>query len=147
MLLPRQGDHASVSEKLQRAEHAKLCSHGPIVAVAARLYQRYTALAHPPGMPYAFVNDVAASWEQYERFERAFEGPTPDGLVIHAAGPTDEGFRIIAVWESEDAWDRFRTERLGPGVETMAHVAPTFRPLHATHVVQGGGRPRGAAHQ
>lgn len=87
-------------------------------------------------MPYAFVNDVAASWEHYEAFAKAFSGPVPEGLVLHAAGPTDEGFRIIAVWESEDAWERFRADRLGPDVETVAHVAPTFRALNAIHIVQ-----------
>jgi hypothetical protein len=92
-------------------------------------------------MPYAFVNDVAASWEHYQRFVEAFEGPLPDGLVLHAAGPTDEGFRIIAVWESEDAWERFRADRLGTEVESLAHVPPTFRPLQATHVVRGRGEP------
>jgi hypothetical protein len=88
-------------------------------------------------MPYAFVSDVAASWEQYEPFAQALEGPVPQGLVIHAAGPTDEGFRIIAVWESEAAWARFREDRLGADAENVAHVAPTFRPLNATHVVHG----------
>ena len=99
-------------------------------------------------MPYAFVNDVAASWEHYQRFAKAFEGPLPDGLVLHAAGPTDEGFRIIAVWESEDAWERFRADRLGTdveNVENVAHVPPTFRPLQATHVVQGRGKRAGEA--
>jgi hypothetical protein len=91
-------------------------------------------------MTYAFVNDVAASWEHYQRFAKAFEGPTPDGLVLHAAGPTDEGFRIIAVWESEDAWERFRADRLGADPETVTHVPPTFRALHAAHVVHGGAR-------
>ncbi len=91
-------------------------------------------------MTYAFVNDVAASWEHYQRFAKALEGPVPVGLVLHAAGPTDEGFRIIAVWESEDAWERFRADRLGADVETVAHIPPTFRALHATHVVRGGAR-------
>jgi hypothetical protein len=89
---------------------------------------------------YAFVNDVAASWERYQRFADAFDGPLPEGLVLHVAGPTDEGFRIIAVWESEDAWERFRDYRLGAAVETVAHVLPTFRALHAAHVVLGGGK-------
>ena len=30
--------------------------------------------------------------------------PRPGGLILHLAGPTDEGFRIIEVWESEAAW-------------------------------------------
>jgi hypothetical protein len=91
-------------------------------------------------MTYAFVNDVAASWEQYACFARAFAGPVPAGLVVHAAGPTDEGFRIIAVWESEEAWERFRADRLGADAETVARVPPAFRPLNARHVVHGATR-------
>ena len=96
-------------------------------------------------MPYAFVNDVAASWEHYQSFAKAFAGPVPEGLVLHAAGPTDEGFRIIDVWESEDAWERFRADRLGNDVETGAYAPPTFRALQATHIVRGNApdrRPR-----
>lgn len=92
-------------------------------------------------MPYAFVEDIAASWEHYRRFATAFEGPTPEGLILHAAGPTDEGFRIIGVWESEAAWRRFRDERLDPGAEAVAEVPPIFRALRATHVVGRSARP------
>ena len=88
-------------------------------------------------MPYAFVEDIAASWEHYERFAAAFAGPVPAGLVLHAAGPTDEGFRIIGVWESEADWDRFRTDRLDPGAETVGEVRPTVRVLRPAHVVHG----------
>ena len=91
-------------------------------------------------MTYAFVNDVAASWEHYRRFADALAGPIPEGLVLHAAGPTDEGFRIIAVWETEDAWERFRAERLGAEDEAGAHVPPVFRPMLPAHVVLGGRR-------
>ena len=62
-------------------------------------------------MTYAVVEDVAASWEHYERFAEALAGPVPAGLILHAAGPTDEGFRIIGVWESEEAWERFRVRQ------------------------------------
>ena|SRR6187397_1085700 len=85
---------------------------------------------------YAFVEDVAASWEHYQRFAAALEGPTPVGLILHAAGPTDEGFRIIGVWESEDAWQRFRKERLDPDAEDVAQIPPTFRALRTRHIVQ-----------
>src|SRR4029079_3098718 len=107
VLLPRQRDDPPVSEELQRPEHAQLRSHGADSRrIAAPIPALYRLPARSSDMPYAFVNDVAASWEHYQRFERAFEGAIPDGLVLHAAGPTDEGFRIIAVWESEDAWER-----------------------------------------
>jgi hypothetical protein len=91
-------------------------------------------------VPYAFVEDIAASWEHYQRFAAALEGPTPEGLILHAAGPTDEGFRIIGIWESEDAWRRFRRDRLAPDAE-VAQTPPTFRALSATHVVQRGVQP------
>ena len=51
------------------------------------------------------------SWRTSPRAGRATSGAEaadierslPDGLILHAAGRTDEGFRIIEVWESEDA--------------------------------------------
>ena len=87
-------------------------------------------------MSYAFVQDIAATWQQYERFAFAI-AVRPEGLVLHAAGPTDEGFRIIGVWESESAWERFRAElqleHAPPGPPTPT----TFRALQLKHVVYG----------
>ena len=94
-------------------------------------------------MSYAFVEDIAASWEHYDRFAAAFEGPLPEGLLVHAAGPTDEGFRIIGVWESEAAWDRFRANRLGHEAEAVGEVQPTVRVLRPAHVVHGVTPPGG----
>lgn len=99
-------------------------------------------------MSYVVVEDVAASWEQYRRFADALAGPAPAGLVLHAAGPTDEGFRIVAVWESEEAWRRF-AERVSSSSVPAAPLR-VFRALHPAHVVYGnsdappvgsGGRP------
>lgn len=86
---------------------------------------------------YAFVEDVAASWEQYEPVAAALAGPAPDGLLVHAAGPTDEGFRIIAVWESEEAWRRFLADRLGDAFAGAAAAPPVFRALRPAHIVIG----------
>jgi hypothetical protein len=91
-------------------------------------------------MAYAFVQDIAASWKQYERVASGLNCPTPHGLILHLAGPTDEGFRIIAAWNSEQAWKHFQTERLQPAIATLggpARPEPTFRDLHATHLVLG----------
>lgn len=88
-------------------------------------------------MSYAFVQDVAASWEQYERLA-ATVATQPDGLIVHVAGPTEEGFRIIEVWESEAAWERFETQR-PRAAEAPGPPAPppTFRTLRPRHVVYG----------
>jgi hypothetical protein len=82
-------------------------------------------------MSYALVEDVAASWESYEPLAADIERSLPDGLILHAAGRTEEGFRIIEVWESEDAWRRF-ADRLDP------LSAPRFvRELQPSHLVLG----------
>ncbi|MFO7571006.1 MAG: hypothetical protein R6W48_00195 [Gaiellaceae bacterium] len=86
-------------------------------------------------MSYAIVEDVAASWESYGLYAVALEGPAPEGLIVHAAGRTDEGFRIIELWESEEAWRRF-ADRLG----TEAHSPlprQVLRALRPEHVVYG----------
>jgi hypothetical protein len=96
-------------------------------------------------MPYAFVQDIAASWEHYGRFAAALEGSAPDGLILHAAGPTDEGFRIIGIWENEGAWQSFRDERLDADTDAVVHIAPIFRALKVAHLVHPGGTPHAAA--
>jgi hypothetical protein len=91
-------------------------------------------------MSYAFVQDVASSWEQYQHFAAALVEPAPTGLILHVAGPTDEGFRIIDIWESEQAWQDFRAQRLAPAIAALggpARPEPTFRDLHPAHVVVG----------
>jgi hypothetical protein len=91
-------------------------------------------------MSYAFVQDIAASWHDYRRVSVPALEPVPAGLILHVAGPTDEGFRIIAVWESESAWERFRSERLAPAIACFggpARPEPTFRDLQAAHLVVG----------
>ena len=88
-------------------------------------------------MSYVVVEDVAASWEHYQRFADALAGPIPAGLIVHAAGPTDEGFRIVGVWESEEAWQRFLADRLGEDARFDAEVQPVFRPLRPAHIVIG----------
>jgi hypothetical protein len=84
---------------------------------------------------YVVVEDVAASWEQYSRVATALEG-SPDGLIMHAAGPTDEGYRMVGVWESEDAWARFSRE-LVTSYEPVPHSSRVHRGLHPEHVVYG----------
>jgi hypothetical protein len=84
-------------------------------------------------MPYAIVEDVPASWEQYEPVGAAIADPIPDGLILHVAGPTDEGFRTIEVWETRDAWLRFHDHATEPEVS----APPILRELSAVHVVRG----------
>jgi hypothetical protein len=66
-------------------------------------------------MTIAVVQDIdGADWETYRRIIEELGDERPAGLVTHAAGPTEGGVRIIDVWESEDAQQRFLSERLFP---------------------------------
>ena len=89
-------------------------------------------------MPYAFVEDIPASWEHYAPPVTAGRDWTPEGLILHVAGPTDEGFRTIEIWETREAWERFQANRLArtaPLGQVLAR--PTLRELRALNTVRG----------
>ena len=91
-------------------------------------------------MAYALVQDIPATWGTYREIARILEGSGPEGLVLHAAGPTDEGFRMIGVWESHEAWCLFRGDRLDPILEAIAggsRFRATLRELEIAHLVPG----------
>lgn len=88
-------------------------------------------------MSYAVVEDVAASWESYERFAADFERSRPEGLILHAAGQTDEGVRIVEVWESEEAWHRFADA----GTGRFSGAPRYLREFRPTHLVIAGDTP------
>jgi len=92
-------------------------------------------------MAYAFVQDVPASWENYLTVAAALgDDAPPEGLIVHVAGPTDEGFRVIDVWESREAWERSHVGRLHPILDRASEessVQPTFRELHVEHLLRG----------
>ena len=87
-------------------------------------------------MLYACIHDVASSWANYERAAATLVDPPPRGLLAHIAGPTDEGVRIIEIWDDEDAAARFRDERLDPVIATLTDPlsrGAAVRDLHAVH--------------
>jgi hypothetical protein len=51
----------------------------------------------------------------------------PEGMIIHTAGEIEGGgMRLFDVWESAEAYEKFRNERLGPAVTEV--VGPDARP-------------------
>jgi len=62
--------------------------------------------------------------EQYEASLAAVHpsrDTLPDGQLFHAAGPSAEGWIVVAIHESQESWERFRDDillpRLQAGVE------------------------------
>jgi hypothetical protein len=69
-------------------------------------------------MAYAIIHFFpGGTREQYEASLAAVHPSRdrlPSGQVFHAAGPSEGGWRIIAVHDSKESWDRFRDSILMP---------------------------------
>ena len=59
--------------------------------------------------------------EQYEAVRAVVHpnGALPDGQIYHAAGPTDGGYLVMAVWDSKESCDRFIADTLMPVLPTL----------------------------
>jgi hypothetical protein len=65
-----------------------------------------------------------------DRMEAASDWPV-EGLLVHAAGQGPQGFRVVDVWASEEACNRFG-EILGPLLEEAGIDADSeLYPAHA----------------
>ncbi len=69
--------------------------------------------------------------EQYEKINKKLFGhypfdsrDAPDGLLVHSAGPTPDGWYVYDIWESKDQFQKFGEKRLGPAVRET--IGPGF---------------------
>jgi len=69
-------------------------------------------------MAYGVVHKFAGGTkEQYEASIAAVHpagGGLPEGQLYHAAGPSADGWTIMAVHDSRESWERFRDDTLMP---------------------------------
>lgn len=52
------------------------------------------------------------------------EADPPQGAQVRAAGPTESGWRIVTLWDSQDAFDTFFRERVTPALEEAGRPKP-----------------------
>jgi hypothetical protein len=82
--------------------------------------------------PFAVVHDIAAPWDDHRYIQAVVEDPQVGGLILHAAGPTDDGYRTIDVWVSHAAWSRAR-DRWNGAFDDLV-MPPVVRELHVSHL-------------
>ena len=71
-------------------------------------------------MAYGVVHHFAGgTQEQYEASLRAVHpgDGLPEGQTFHAAGPSEGGWTVMAVHDSQESWERFRDEILMPRMQ------------------------------
>ena len=60
---------------------------------------------------------TAAKGEQVMARVRESGPVPPEGARLVVAGPATQGWRVVSVWDSEEARDRFFAERLRPAYQ------------------------------
>jgi hypothetical protein len=75
-------------------------------------------------MPVAVeLNFRGATLDQYDQIVRNMGyspgGPGAPGGLFHWVTKTDDGIRVVDVWESKEAFERFAQEQIGPGARAV----------------------------
>ena len=84
-------------------------------------------------MAIAFLQEVPGmTQEQYDQVVETLRGKTAEGRIFHVAGPMEGGWRVVDVWESQEAVNKFFQELLGPALQEagIAATPPQFWPVH-----------------
>lgn len=65
-----------------------------------------------------------------EQFDKVMSrlGEEPEGLEARYAGTSDDGLRVVTLWESKEHADRFFTEKLGPALTSALGPEPAGAP-------------------
>ena len=85
---------------------------------------------------YAYCREMPGVTEEMAtRVDTEVGGAPVNGLIAHVSGPTQNGWRIIDVWESEADYQRFLVERLRPALQVVGQdVSPPSQPFDALSV-------------
>ncbi len=67
-----------------------------------------------------------ATLDQYDEVTKQTGTEKPDGVHAHIAMRTDDGIRVIEVWDSTDAIDRYMQSGLGQAMQQANVPQPTI---------------------
>ena len=88
-------------------------------------------------MPVAIeMNFRGATSDQYDRVLELMgltSGNIPPGALFHWTAKTDDGLRVVDVWETREQFDRFAQEQMGPFTQQAGFTEPpetTYRDVY-----------------
>ena len=69
-------------------------------------------------MAVLMLMDIEATLDEYDRVNEIVDPATnpPPGLILHVGSQHGNVIRVADVWESEQQFNDFREQRLGPAV-------------------------------
>jgi len=89
-------------------------------------------------MAYGLIHQFAGgTQEQYEATVAAVHpnGGLPEGQVFHAAGPSADGWTVVAIHDSKESWEQFRDGTLMPRMQAGIAGGFTAPPEESTFEV------------
>jgi hypothetical protein len=85
------------------------------MSVGIEAHAKGTTMAY--GIVHFFAGGTRAQYDASIAAVHPGPGRLPDGQIFHAAGPSDGGWTIMAVHESQESWERFRDDTLLPAMK------------------------------
>ena len=88
-----------------------------------------------------------ATLEQYDRVMELMgrDGSpmdiAPEGAIFHWVAKTDDGIVVVDVWESDEQFNAFAQEQIGPFTQQAGIPAPPVVTRYAVHNTLGAANP------
>ena len=96
-------------------------------------------------MAWGFISELPIGPEEYDRVDAAIT-EEPEGLILHTSSEKDGRMRIVDVWESKEAYERFERDVLMPAVQRVVGEPPAGGPPpreeYEIHNMRGPSAPR-----
>ena len=89
------------------------------------------------------MNFRGATIEQYDQILQKMgltpAGSTPREAISHWVAETDDGMRVVDVWDSREAYDRYAQEKIGPYSAEAGITEPPEVRFYEVHNYLGRG--------
>jgi hypothetical protein len=72
-------------------------------------------------------------------------GRAPDHALYHAAGPWQDGWRVVDVWESDEAFQAFAADQIAPHARAHGLPEPRMQRMEVDQVRMGASVGQAAA--
>ncbi|MEA2641742.1 MAG: hypothetical protein QOF51_3136 [Chloroflexota bacterium] len=82
------------------------------------------------GLIFSGAGVTQAQYDQVRR-EVAPDNKLLPGMLYHVGGPAADGWRVVEVWESQEAAERFFNDKLGASLQKAnINIQPEFFQVH-----------------